>query len=117
MAIPLVLIYFVRRRPDLPFPSIFWLFGLFILSCGFTHFMDVVVTYEPVYRLSGLVKIVTALASWATVLALFGLAPRALALRSPEALEREVRQREQAEDALRRLNAELEQRIAERTEE
>lgn len=72
---------------------IFWLFGAFIVTCGFTHFMEVITFWQPVYRLSGLVKVVTALASWATVLALIPVIPRALALRSPEELEREVQQR------------------------
>ena len=30
--IPLVLVFFIRRRPDLPFPAIFWMFSAFILT-------------------------------------------------------------------------------------
>jgi signal transduction histidine kinase len=101
------------RRRDLPFPGVFALFGLFILGCGFTHFMDVVVTYAPMERLAAVVKIVTALASWATVFALVPLVPRVLAMRSPDELQREVAARERAEAALRRANADLEQRVAE----
>ena len=39
--IPLVLIYFVRKRTDLPFNWIFVMFGVFILACGTTHMMEV----------------------------------------------------------------------------
>jgi signal transduction histidine kinase len=92
LAIPAVLLFFVFRR-RVPFPLIFWLFGAFIVTCGFTHLMEVVTFWQPVYRLSGLVKVVTALASWATVLALAPVIPRALALRSPEELERQVQER------------------------
>src|SRR5439155_14445124 len=62
----------------------------FIISCGFTHFFEVLVFVEPVYRLSILMKFITAIVSWATVLALIPVLPKALALRTPEQLEREV---------------------------
>jgi signal transduction histidine kinase len=77
------------------------MFGAFIVSCGFTHFLDVLTFSTPFYRLTGLVKLVTALVSWATVLALVPLLPRALALRSPEDLEREIAERRRTEDQLR----------------
>jgi hypothetical protein len=48
VAIPLVLIYFIRKRKDVPFPKVFWMFGLFIVSCGFTHLAAVVTTSVPV---------------------------------------------------------------------
>jgi signal transduction histidine kinase/ActR/RegA family two-component response regulator len=112
-----VLVTFVRRRRDIPFEWMFLMFGLFIVSCGFTHFMEVVVNYTPVYRLAGVVKAFTALASWATVVGLVPVVPRALALRSPEALAREVDERRKAEEALQRMNAELESQVARRTAE
>jgi PAS domain S-box-containing protein len=112
-----VLIYFIRRRRDVPFHWVFWMFGVFILSCGVTHLLEVVNTYLPLYRLSGVVKGVTALASWATVIALVPLVPKALALRSPEELEREVAARRRAEDALQQANAGLERRVQDRTAE
>jgi signal transduction histidine kinase/CheY-like chemotaxis protein len=93
----------------------FWMFGLFIVSCGFTHFMEVVTMSSPLYRLSGLVKVVTASASLATVAALVPLIPRALALRSPEALEKEIADRIGAEESLRQARADLEKRVQERT--
>lgn len=100
MAIPLLLIHFIRRRRDMPFPLIFWLFGAFILSCGFTHLMDAVMFYAPLYRLSGVVKLATAFASVATVVALVPVIPKALTLRSPEELEREIVERKRAEETL-----------------
>jgi signal transduction histidine kinase len=92
LAIPVVLLFFVFRR-RVPFPMIFWLFGAFIITCGFTHLMEVVTFWQPVYRLSALVKMLTAFASWATVLALVPVIPRALALRSTEELAYLVEER------------------------
>ncbi len=117
LAIPCVLGYFVLRRKDLPFRSIFLLFGAFIVACGTTHLMEALIFGWPAYRLAGLVKLVTAVVSWATVLALVPVVPRVLALRSPEELEREIAARKHAEEALQSANAALEQRVAERTAE
>ena len=115
--IPGILIYFIVRKRDLPFQVVFLLFGGFILFCGTTHLMEAIIFWWPAYRLAGLIKLLTALISWATVFALIQVAPRALAMRSPEALEREITARKLAEDALRQVNAELELRVEERTAE
>ena len=101
LAIPVVLIYFIRRRRDMPFPWIFWLFGAFIILCGTTHLMEVVLFYWPSYRLAGLIKLATAIASVSTVIALVPITPLALAMRTPRELEREIAERKRAEEALR----------------
>lgn len=113
--IPPLLIYFVRKRHDLAFNWMFLLFGLFILACGTTHIMAIWMLWQPVYRLDGIVKAVTAMASLPTAILLVQLVPKALKLPSPEQLRREVRQRTEAEEALRSLNTELEHRVQERT--
>ncbi|BCM91884.1 phytochrome-like protein cph1 [Abditibacteriota bacterium] len=101
LAIPLVLAKFAySRRRDLPFRQLFWLFGLFIFACGTTHLMDIVLFYNPLYRLSGLIKLITAVASWGTVAALYHVVPRALQMRSPDDFEREIQQRQQVEASL-----------------
>ena len=41
-SIPFALIYFVWKRADFVFPSIFLLSGAFILACGTTHAMSIV---------------------------------------------------------------------------
>lgn len=77
------------------------MFGAFIIGCGTTHLMEVITSLVPVYRLSGLVKLLTAGVSVATAVALVPLVPKALALRSPTELEEEIRKRKQAAEALR----------------
>src|SRR3989442_13824572 len=102
-----MLIYFVRRRRDLPFHWMFVMFGVFILGCGTTHLMEIWTLWHGTYRLAGVIKAVTAGASVATAALLVPLIPRALALPSPAQLraanmelEREIRERLRAEPAL-----------------
>lgn len=85
-SIPFTLAYFVRKRRDLPFSWMFLCFGIFIISCGATHYMEIWTLWEPVYWLSGLVKAVTAASSMVTAVLLIRLIPHALALPSPSQL-------------------------------
>jgi two-component system, sensor histidine kinase and response regulator len=98
LAIPCVLVYFALRRRELPYKFIFLLFGAFILACGTTHLMEAVIFWWPAYRLAGVLKLFTALVSWATVFALIHIAPKAFALRSPLELEREASERKRVEE-------------------
>lgn len=122
-SIPVTLLYVVRHRTDLPFPSIFLLFGAFIVACGTTHLIAVWTLWTPQYWISGGIKAITAGVSVYTAIAIIPLVPRALALPSPRALElanqtlaAEVKAREDAEAALLALNQELEARIGDRTQ-
>jgi len=115
MAIPIMLVYFIRKRPNVPFPHIFMLFGAFIMACGTTHLLGALAFSYPMYRLDATVKIATALVSAATAITLIPSIPRFLALRSPEELEREIVERKSAEAKLHALNQTLEHRVQERT--
>jgi signal transduction histidine kinase len=117
MAIPLLLFWVGRKRPDFPHRRMIWLFVAFIVSCGFTHLVDVFTFYDPHYRLGAAVRALTASASWATVIALVPITPKLLSMRSPADLEREIDQRRIAEDKLRQANESLEARVRERTAE
>ena len=123
-SIPAALVYFMRKREDLPFSWMFLLFGIFIIACGTTHWMEVWTLWHPHYWLAGWVKALTAGASVPTAIALAFLIPRALEVPSvkqlrdaKEALELEVFERKRAEEKLRQAQAELERRVAERTAE
>src|ERR1700674_177956 len=78
--IPLALVYLIRRRRDLPFNWIFWMFGLFILGCGTTHLMEIWTVWHASYLLAGIVKATTAAVSVVTAVMLIPLIPKAIAV-------------------------------------
>jgi len=88
LCIPLGLFYFVRKRKDIPFHWMFIAFAAFILSCGATHVMAAVTLWQPLYRLDGVIKAVTAAASLITAAFLFRLMPTLLLIPSREDLSR-----------------------------
>ncbi|NJM88089.1 MAG: PAS domain-containing protein [Hydrococcus sp. RU_2_2] len=123
-SIPIMLVYFVRQRRDVPFSSVFWMFSAFIAACGTTHLMEVWTLWHPVYWLAGTLKATTALISLYTASELFTLIPKALTLPSPEQLElanqklaEEIEERKQIEAKISNLNEELEKRVVKRTAE
>jgi signal transduction histidine kinase len=69
-----------KASKDIPFHWMFLSFGIFIVSCGFTHFMEVWTVWQSVYWLSGYVKAITAAASVVTAIALFPLVPKIFSL-------------------------------------
>jgi hypothetical protein len=91
-----------KASRDIPFHWVFLAFGLFIVSCGMTHFMEVWVIWEPVYWMSGYVKLVTAAASVATALVLFPLVPKVFRLIDS------ARAGERQRQEIQHLNEELE---------
>jgi PAS domain S-box-containing protein len=113
-SIPFTLLYFVRRRRDLEFGWMFVCFAVFIVACGLTHLMEIVVVWQPLYWVSGGIKALTALASVPTAILLRKLVPTALHLPSPAALrgayaalEREIAEHRRTEGELRVANEAL----------
>nr|WP_158638301.1 HAMP domain-containing sensor histidine kinase [Panacibacter ginsenosidivorans] len=111
-SIPVILFYLIKKSKNhLPFQKIFWLFILFILSCGVTHVFDALMFWFPVYRMSALVLFVTAITSWMAVYGLYKIIPSALALKSPAVLEKIIQERtlelQVSNNHLQQLNSEL----------
>jgi len=98
--ISVTLAVIVRRSgSELPYHGFFWAFGVFIVSCALTHFLEVVTVWKPVYWLSAGAKVVTAAASIGTAAILLAAAAdivkftrtaRALATRRADAKFRAV---------------------------
>lgn len=107
-SIPVVLWLFLRRRPDLEFGWVLGLFALFILACGTTHLISILVLWVPAYGIEALVKVITAGASIVTAIVLWPLLPKLVAVPSPSQLQsaldrlhEEVAERQHAEEMLR----------------
>ena len=106
--IPLTLVWFIRKRRDLPFSWIFICFGVFIVACGATHVMEIWNLWHANYWLAGVIKAITAAASILTAILLIRLVPQALDLPSSKqwllanaALQQEVQDRRELELTLR----------------
>ncbi|MDJ0555167.1 MAG: PAS domain S-box protein [Microcoleaceae cyanobacterium MO_207.B10] len=114
LSIPIALVYFIRKREDVPYPEIFVLFSAFIVACGLTHLMAVWTLWHPTYWLSGLIKAITAAISLFTSVKLAPLIPNLLALSSPAKLEAinqqlkaEISDRQLAQEALQKSQKRL----------
>jgi two-component system, NtrC family, sensor kinase len=100
LTIPITLVYFIKKRQDLPFNWMFGAFGVFILACGTTHLLDIWTIWRPDYWQLGIVKGITAVASVITAILLVKLVPVALTIPSQMQLKH-------VNEALRHTNAEL----------
>ncbi len=101
-ALALSLAYLVHRaRRDIPFSWMFLAFGVFIVACGGTHFMEVITLERPLYWLAGDVKAVTAVASVLTAVLFPPVIPKVLEMIRAARLSNE--RQEQLEIAHARL--------------
>ncbi|QDV05049.1 Phytochrome-like protein cph1 [Planctomycetes bacterium Poly30] len=110
-AIPSLFLLFLRKRKDVVFPALFWLFAAFILSCGTVHFIEASIFWTPWYRLSAFFKVLTATVSIATAIVMVRVMPQAMKIPGlsamNEALQREIEQRERTEEELHKKNLQL----------
>lgn len=109
-SIPVALVVLFKRRPDVRFSAILVLFAAFIFLCGLTHVVGIWTMWDPVYRLEGVVKAATAIASVLTAASLWPLIPKLLAIPNPRELESanaallaEMNERQVAEERFRML--------------
>ncbi len=101
-AVPVVVMYFVRQRDDLKFPPIFYGFlALIFFSCGTVHLIEAGIFWWPVYTLSGMAKLLTALASATGVVMLAKVLPAALDLKSGAAYAEAVEGQRKVEEMLK----------------
>lgn len=105
--IPVIIIRYISRKRHAKFIKLYFLFAGFILACGATHFMDAVMFWYPAYRLSALLRLITAVVSWLTIFSLLKVLPTAFSLKTSEELETEIEQRKVAETALKAKNQQL----------
>lgn len=97
-SIPLAIWSFLKRQRDFRFNWMLMMFGVFIMACGTTHWLDVVNIWVPVYRLDAAVLLVTATASVVTAVLLWPLIPEAVAF---------IDQRRRIQEKLQETNHQL----------
>jgi PAS domain S-box-containing protein len=105
VAISGTLIHLTRKTGrKIPFLWAFVVFGVFIISCGATHFMAALTLWEPAYWIAGGVLWVTALASVGTAVAIPSVVPKVVDLvESAQASEERRRRLLESEERFRNL--------------
>ncbi|HUK52586.1 MAG TPA: GGDEF domain-containing protein [Candidatus Binatia bacterium] len=123
-SIPVALLWFVRKRRDVPFQGVLLWFSSFLVACGATHFLEVWNVWHDDYWPAAMMKAVAAITSGATTGYLLLLLPKLLKWPSPRQMEQanarlaeEVSNRERVMKQLQTLNEELESRVRGRTGE
>jgi PAS domain S-box-containing protein len=106
-SIPLILVYFIRQRKDVPYPRLIMVFAGFIAACGTVHLVAVITNWIPLYWLEGLLKGFTGVLSVAIAVLMLRIIPQALSLPGSAQLQAEILQRKAAEEALHAVNAAL----------
>jgi PAS domain S-box-containing protein len=107
-AIATTLAILVRRIKNIPFAWVYLAFGTFILSCGLTHFFDIITVWHPIYWADAGVRVLTATASVATAVLLVPLVPKAAALAEDARLSSgRARELQLAHDALEQAHERL----------
>lgn len=77
IAIASMVIYSIIQR-KLPYPRLLLSFALFVLLCGIVHLIEASILRFPIYRFLGLMKALTAVASWGAVCTLIPVVLRML---------------------------------------
>ncbi|MFN3999838.1 hypothetical protein [Algoriphagus sp.] len=85
--IPAIIIFFIQKRQNIPFLPVFWLFGAFIILCGSTHLIDAIMFWWPGYRVSALLRVLTALVSLATAFVLIRDLPKLIDMKPEDELK------------------------------
>ncbi len=101
-SIPLGLLWFASRRPNVPLLPLLVLFSAFIFSCGLTHLFEAVIFWWPIYPAAGVMKGLTALISLVTAVVLVALLPKALAIPDLVRLNHELVESSTAREAIAR---------------
>ena len=93
-AVPVVVVFYVMKRREKKLPLVFYVFlGLVFFSCGTVHLVEAIIFWWPVYRLSAVLKLVTAIVSCGGVVVLVRVLPRVLELKSGAAYRQAVSER------------------------
>jgi PAS domain S-box-containing protein len=94
VCIPFAIYYFVRQRKSaITYPGIALMFAAFIFLCGATHVLEVWTVWDPIYRISGALKMLTGIVSFLTLVSVVRIMPQAILLKTPGEMKIEVEAR------------------------
>ena len=123
-AIPVMLLVFARKRPDLRLRGLLVLVSAFSMAGGVEHLSALWQLLRPDYGAAGIVEAAMSICLIVTAVLLNRLMPQALKIPGPaqwqavhDQLLVENAERRLAEDAARKLNVELESRVEQRTQD
>lgn len=95
--IPLIIVKFIRQHQDIPYSWLILMSCAFIIACGTTHLLSIITIWLPVYWLEGFIKVLTAIISLITAIAMLRVIPQTLQLPSIiNQLRSEIRNRKKA---------------------
>ena len=89
------------KRRDVPYQSIVWIIAGFVSLCGLSSFLEAI-AYSSANPLTGAMSVAMAAASWTAVLTLARLVRGTRAPCHPREFEKEIAERQRAEEALRK---------------
>lgn len=100
LSIPAALAWCVLRRRDARVPRVFWFLAAFLFACGAVHLMEAILFWWPLYRLSTLMLLIAAVASWSAVAVIVPALPRTLTLQTAIELSEQIEARKRVERQL-----------------
>jgi PAS domain-containing protein len=105
----LILTYAIRQNRPIKFGRFYFLFTGAILICGSTFLIDSLMFWVPAYRVSTLIRFITAVISWAMVFYVTKYLPIFFALRSGRDMQMEIAMRAEVEKELMLKNEQLQE--------
>ncbi|MCV2885157.1 PAS domain S-box protein [Aestuariibacter sp. AA17] len=108
-SIPVAILIFSHKRPDIGNSRVLFLFSAFILLCGITHLFGIYTVWQGVYGAHGLAKLATAVVSFITAVYVFRILPNAIMLPSPSQYEGIKRELDEASLNRAKLMAKIEE--------
>ena len=110
-SIPLAFLYLAKKRGDIPFRGLVTLTAIYYFACGMSHAVDALIFWHPVYKLHGVVKLVTAVVSTVVAIIMIRTIPTILELKGPRqlqaALNEETTRLQELNGELRKLNEQV----------
>lgn len=105
----LILFYVLKKKKPVGYNSLYLLFASFILFSGATYFVDALMFWVPLYRVSALIRFLTGIISWVTVFYVVKILPKAFSMRSGEEMQQEIDHRKEVEQELKQKNEQLQE--------